>query len=102
MAKSSSGKTAQPAPVIPFSEAHIEVATQATFQIEAICNALMKAARDDPDDSFPHLALGLAVRLRELNGVVMETLTADTDPGGALTHSVYGTYADSRAETAVQ
>ena len=102
MAKTSTGAPAQSASVTPFNDAHIEVCVQATYQIEAICNALMKAARDDPDDSFPYLALGLASRLRDLNGVIMETLDCEADPSSSLECIVYGSYADSRAEMAVQ
>lgn len=83
-------------------EARIALCIHATYQIEAMSNALMKAARDNPDGSFPSLAQGLAVRIHQLNSVIMQTLDDDSDPEIDLLCNVYGRHALTSAEAMVQ
>ncbi len=74
-----------------------ELATQASYQIEAVATALKAAAKSDDVESLPWLALSLAIRIIELNGVLMSHVRGDDDTVGYFRKVVQG---DTMGETA--
>ena len=48
-----------------------KLATQAHYQIEAMCLALQNAAMSQDTETLPHLVQALAIRIIELNGSLM-------------------------------
>lgn len=71
--------------------AHASLCTQATYQIEAMCSALLKAAQSpDAGGSLPYLVQGLAIRIDALNGAMMHAVDGDPEMIESLRSEVFG------------
>ena len=73
-------------------KSYSELRSQAHYQIEAMCFALLRAAQDhSPSDNLPHLVQSLSIRIDNLNaslmcGVDNETATVIADLRREVTH----------------
>ena len=52
-------------------KSYSELRSLAHYQIEAMCQALLRAAQDDGCDTLPYLVQSLAIRIDNLNGSLM-------------------------------
>jgi len=71
-----------------------ELATQASYQIDAMAYALQKTAQShdiESVESLPFLVQSLAIRIIALNGVLMAHVRGDDDTEGCSRKVVMGT-----------
>lgn len=53
---------------------------QAHYQVEAMCDSLLNAAREARVDALPYLVQSLSLRIRDLNGALMQ-MADEQQPG---------------------
>lgn len=69
---------------------HSHLFTQATFQIEAMCSAMLKAAQSQNVEALPYLVQSMAIRIDSLNSAMMTALDGDPDTLEDLRREVFG------------
>lgn len=74
---------------------HSELCAQAYYQIEAMCNAMLKAARADDCGELSYLVQSLAIRIEALNGAMIHANTeSNSETLKELRSEVYGSGAE--------
>jgi hypothetical protein len=73
------------------NKSHAELRSQAHWQIEAMCDVMLKAAQAEDCDTLPYLVQSLAIRINALNGAMMLAVgNVNTGTIGALRGEVRG------------
>ena len=62
----------------------VDIALQATYQIDALMNVLMKGALAPEDDTLPYLVQAVSARAHDLNSVIMSALNDDGETRASL------------------
>lgn len=63
---------------------------QASYQIDAMCEALHRAAKSPNVEALPYLVQSLALRINELNGAVAISLASDDGEVESFRQVVFG------------